>query len=120
MDTTLQALRLQARLDLDRAVGTVRPDPLARVGEIEHIVQLLTVMHGRIRRIPFADQLVRLVHADMVLKRTSANVGVIILGLSQVDVGTVDHFDAVGTIPAGRPGYALHVYHVIGEQHARN
>src|SRR6195256_6617075 len=64
VDTALQALLLQARLDLDRAVGAVRPDLLAGV---EHIVQLLTVMHGRVRRTPFADQLVRLVHAEMVL-----------------------------------------------------
>jgi hypothetical protein len=41
-----QALLLQARLDLHRAVGAVRPDPLAGVGEIEHIVQLLTVVLG--------------------------------------------------------------------------
>src|SRR5881392_2355518 len=66
VDTALQALLLQARLDLHRAVGAVRPDPLAGVGEIEHIVQLLTVVHGRVRRIPFADQLVRLVHAEVV------------------------------------------------------
>jgi hypothetical protein len=59
VDTALQALRLQARLNLHRAVGAVRPDPLAGIGEIEHIVQLLTVVHGRVRRIPFADQLVR-------------------------------------------------------------
>src|SRR3981189_2556849 len=65
VDTALQALLLQARLDLDRAVGAVRPGALAGVGEIEHIVQLLTVMHGRVRRAPFADQLVRLVHAEM-------------------------------------------------------
>src|SRR6266508_2683244 len=49
------------------AVGAVRPDPLAGIGKIEHIVQLLTVVHGRVRRIPFADQLVRLVHAEVVL-----------------------------------------------------
>src|SRR5258708_12929000 len=67
VDTALQALLLQARLDLDRAVGAVRPDLLAGIREIEHIVQLLTVVHGCVRRIPFADQLVRLVHADMVL-----------------------------------------------------
>ena len=41
--------------------------PLAGVGEIEHIVQLLTLEHGRVRRIPLADQLVRLVHAEVVL-----------------------------------------------------
>jgi hypothetical protein len=40
------------------AVSAVRPDLLAGVGDIEHIVQLLTVMHGRVRRTPFADQLV--------------------------------------------------------------
>src|SRR2546429_5241020 len=44
-------------------VGAVRPDPLAGIGKIEHIVQLLTVVHGRVRRVPFADQLMRLVHA---------------------------------------------------------
>jgi hypothetical protein len=54
MDTALQALRGQARLDLRRAVDAVRPDLLVRF-------QLLTVVHGRIRRIPCADQLVRLV-----------------------------------------------------------
>src|SRR6266516_7527853 len=68
----LQALLRQARLDLERAVGAVRPDLLAGVGEVEHIVQLLTVVHGRVRRIPFADQLVRLVHADMVLVAVEA------------------------------------------------
>src|SRR5262249_59859381 len=67
VDMALQALRLQARLNLHRAVGAVRPDPIAGIGEIEHIVQLLTVVYGRVRRIPFADQLVRLVHADVVL-----------------------------------------------------
>src|SRR5207302_8133567 len=54
--------------------GAVRPDLLAGVGEIEHIVQLLTVVHGRVRRIPFADQLVRLVHADMVLVAEEARI----------------------------------------------
>src|SRR5207237_7552749 len=49
-----------------------RPDPLAGIGEIEHIVQLLTVVHGRVRRIPFADQLVRLVHAEVVLVAVEA------------------------------------------------
>jgi hypothetical protein len=38
MDTALQALRLQVRLDLVRAVGAVCPDLLAGVGEIEQIV----------------------------------------------------------------------------------
>src|SRR5439155_8795694 len=32
----------------------------------------LTVVHGRVRRIPFADQLVRLVHVDMVLVAVKA------------------------------------------------
>src|SRR5215813_13336721 len=72
LSASAKALLLQVRLDLDRAVGTVRPDLLAGVGEIEHIVQLLTVVHGRVRRIPFADQLVRLVHADMVLVAVEA------------------------------------------------
>src|SRR5258707_4309080 len=72
VDMALQALRRQARLNLHRAVGAVRPDPIAGIGEIEHIVQLLTVVHGRVRRIPFADQLVRLVHADMVLVAVEA------------------------------------------------
>src|SRR5262249_46177107 len=74
VDTALQALRLQARLNLHRAVGAVRPDPLASVGEIEHIVQLLTVVHARVRRIPFADQLVRLVHAEVVLVAEEARI----------------------------------------------
>src|SRR5262245_39520988 len=74
VDTALQALRLQARLNLHRAVGAVRPDPLAGIGEIEHIVQLLTVVHGRVRRIPFADQLVRLVHAEVVLVAEEARI----------------------------------------------
>jgi hypothetical protein len=43
------------------------PPVLAGVGEIEHFVQLLTVVHGRVRCIPLADQLVRLVHTDVVL-----------------------------------------------------
>src|SRR5438128_5957229 len=68
----LQALRLQARLNLHRAVGAVRPDPLASIGEIEHIVQLLTVVHGRVRRIPFADQLVHLVYTEVVLVAVEA------------------------------------------------
>jgi len=59
--------RLQVRLDLDRAVGAVRPHPVAGVGEIEYVVQLLTVVHGASVAIPFADQLVRLVHAEVVL-----------------------------------------------------
>src|SRR5205807_8051328 len=72
--TALQAPRFQACLDLHRAVGAVRPDPLASVGEIEHIVQLLAVVHGCVRRIPFADQLVRLVHAEVVLVAVEARV----------------------------------------------
>ena len=52
----MQALRLQVCLDLDRAMGAVRPDRLAGVGESEHIVRLLTVVHGRVRRIPFGQQ----------------------------------------------------------------
>src|SRR5262247_2989499 len=67
MDTALQALRLQVRLDLVRAVGAVRPYPVAGAGEIEQIVSLLTVVHGRVGCIPFADQLVHLVHAEVVL-----------------------------------------------------
>src|SRR3981189_1565337 len=78
--TALQALLLPDRPDLDRAVGAVRPDLLAGVGEIEHIVQLLTVMHGRVRRTPFADQLVRLVHAEMVLVAVETLVVLGILG----------------------------------------
>src|SRR5213592_5209849 len=39
VDMALQALRRQARLNLHRAVGAVRPDPIAGIGEIEHIVQ---------------------------------------------------------------------------------
>src|SRR5260370_20785698 len=50
----------------------VRPDLLVGVGAIEHIVQLLTVVHGRVGRMPFADQLVRLVHAEMVLVAVEA------------------------------------------------
>src|SRR6516162_7590669 len=72
MDTALQALRLQVRLDLVRAVGAVRPYPVAGVGEIEQIVWLLTVVHGRVGCIPFADQLVRLVHAEVVLVAVEA------------------------------------------------
>src|SRR5262249_51107235 len=74
VDMALQALRLQARLNLHRAVGAVRPDPIAGIGEIEHMVQLLTVVHGRVRRIPFADQLVRLVHAEVVLVAEEARI----------------------------------------------
>src|SRR5262247_181804 len=72
MDTALQALRLQVRLDLVRAVGAVRPYPVAGAGEIEQIVSLLTVVHGRVGCIPFADQLVRLVHAEVVLVAVEA------------------------------------------------
>src|SRR5712672_1613792 len=72
VDTALQALLLQARLARQRSVSAVRPHLLAGVGEIEHVVQLLTVVHGRVRHIPFADQLVRLVHADMVLVAVEA------------------------------------------------
>src|SRR5438067_3098316 len=64
----------QARLNLHRAVGAVRPDPIAGIGEIEHIVQLLTVVHGRARRIPFADHLMRLVHAEGVLVAEEARI----------------------------------------------
>src|SRR5262245_22146008 len=72
LDTALQPLRLQADLDLHRAVGAVRPHPLASVGEIEHVVQLQTVVHGCVGCIPFADQFVRLVHAEMVLVAVEA------------------------------------------------
>src|SRR5438876_7060731 len=37
-----------------------------------HIVQLLTVVHGCVGRTPFADQLVRLVHAEVVLVAVEA------------------------------------------------
>src|SRR5262245_29147800 len=67
-------LLLQARLDLNRGVGAVRPDPLPGVGEIEHIVQLLAVVHRCVRRVPFADQLVHLVHAEVVLVAVEARV----------------------------------------------
>src|SRR2546421_1510372 len=77
VDMALQALLLQARLNLHRAVGAVRPDPLAGIGEIEHIVQLLTVVHGRVRRIPFADQLVRFVHAEVVLVAEEARIALL-------------------------------------------
>src|SRR5712671_3651908 len=55
-----------------RSPGALRPDPLAGIGEIEHSVQLLTVVHGCVRRIPFADQLVHLVHAEVVLVAVEA------------------------------------------------
>src|SRR5207248_11136349 len=48
--------------------------PLPVLERIEHIVQLLTVVHGRVRRIPFADQLVRLVHAEVVLVAEEARI----------------------------------------------
>src|SRR4029077_1853171 len=44
VDTALKALRLQVRLNLRRTVSAVRPDPLAGIEEIEHSVQLLTVV----------------------------------------------------------------------------
>src|SRR4030088_2823979 len=72
VDTALQALLLQARLGRQRSVSAVRPHLLAGVGEIEHVVQLLTVVHGRVGHIPFADQIVRLVHVDMVLVAVEA------------------------------------------------
>src|SRR3981189_3409343 len=40
---------------------------IACVGEIEHIVQLLTVMHGRARRTPFPERIERRLHAATVL-----------------------------------------------------
>src|SRR5438128_7273800 len=57
-----------------RWIWLCKPFAVTGIGEIEHIVQLLTVVHGRVRRIPFADQLVRLVHAEVVLVAEEARI----------------------------------------------
>src|SRR5512139_1846795 len=72
VDTAPQPHLLEAGLNLDRAIGAVRPDLLTCVGEIEQIAKLPAVVHRRVRRIPLADQLVRVVHADMVLVAVEA------------------------------------------------
>ena len=68
VDTAPQAPRFQARLDLDRAVGAVRPDPLPVLerSSTSSIVQLVTVVNGCVRR------LVHLVHAEVILVAVEA------------------------------------------------
>src|SRR5262249_54947597 len=64
MGAALQVKKIQVRLDQGRAEGAVSPYPVvAGVGEREQIVELLTCVHGRIGSIPFADKIVRLLHA---------------------------------------------------------
>ena len=61
MNAALQALRGQLRFDLGRAIGAVGPHRPAGVVGVQNIVELLAVVHARIRHLPRANELVRLV-----------------------------------------------------------
>src|SRR6266852_4073808 len=67
MDAALQALGRELGLDLGRAVGAVGPHLLAGVARIQNVVELLAVVRRGVGGRPLADDLVRLVDADVVL-----------------------------------------------------
>src|SRR3989337_301889 len=72
MDAALQALGRELGLDLGRAVGAVGPHLLAGGARIQNVVELLAVVRRGVGGSPLADQLVRLVHADVVLVAVEA------------------------------------------------
>src|SRR3990172_11536264 len=72
MDAALRALGRDLRLDLGRAVGAVGPHLPAGVARIQNVVELLAVVRRGVGGSPLADQLVRLVHADVVLVAVEA------------------------------------------------
>src|ERR1035438_6720162 len=77
MDAALVALRLELGLDLGRAVGAVGPHLGSGVGLVQHIIELLAVVHARIRlRVP-ADELVHAVDANVVLVAVEALVALL-------------------------------------------
>src|SRR6516225_4174450 len=84
VDAAPQTFLSQPPLDRGRAISAVRPHVLGRVRWIENVVELLTVVHRRIGYIPFADQLVRLVDADVVL--VSVETLVVLLGPPRIDI----------------------------------
>jgi len=72
MDAALVALRLELGLDLGRPIGAVGPHLGSGVGLVQHIIELLAVMHARVRlRVP-ADELVLAVDANVVLVAVEA------------------------------------------------
>ena len=72
MDAALQPLGRELGLDLGRAVGAVGPHLLAGVALVENVVELLAVVWRGVGGSPLADQLVRLVDADVVLVAVAA------------------------------------------------
>src|SRR5215211_74716 len=72
MDAALQPLGCELGLDLGRAVGAVGPHLVAGVARIQNIVELLAVVRRGVSGSPLADDLVQLVHADVVLVAVEA------------------------------------------------
>src|ERR1700674_4884098 len=72
MDAALQAPRLELLLDLGRAVGAVGPHLATGVVSIQNVVELLAVVRRGVGGSPLADDLVQLVHADVVLVAVEA------------------------------------------------
>src|SRR5262245_1742256 len=72
MDAALVALRLERLFALDRPVGAVGPHLVAGVGLVQHLIELLAVVHRGIRLGVAADQLVLAVDADVVLVAVEA------------------------------------------------
>ena len=107
-------------LDRKENLGAA-PDPLAGIGKIEHIVQLLTVVHGRVRRIPFADQLVRFVHAEVVLVAVEARIVLLrparVLVLLGILGGLLLH--PSGVLPALIVSFSSFVIALLGHRHNR-
>src|SRR6516164_6136058 len=81
VDAAPQTFLSQPPLDGGSAISAVRPHVLR---SIENVVELLAVVHRRIGYIPFADQLVRLVDADVVL--VSVETLVVLLGPPRIDI----------------------------------
>src|SRR5947207_15565865 len=72
MDAALHAPGLELVLDLGRAVGAVGPHLAAGVVRIQNVVELLAVVRRGVGGSPLADDLVRLVDADVVLVAVEA------------------------------------------------
>src|SRR5262245_23594090 len=72
MNAALVALRLQLGFGLYRPVGAVGPHLAAGVGLVQHLIELLAVVHRGVGPGPAADQLVLAVDADVVLVAVEA------------------------------------------------
>src|SRR5262245_405755 len=82
MDAALVAHRLQLGLALRRPVGAVGPHLVAGVGLVQHLIELLAVVHRGVGLGPAADQLVLAVDADVVLVAVKAPV--VLLGPARI------------------------------------